>query len=212
MILDPNRISMAYRCAACGKTIYGMTGALALSGDMIRLKCDCGESALTIKNIPDGKIRISVPCVFCQKDHGFVISKRLLFSKKLFTYPCPYSGIDIVFFGEEEEVSAAVAESDKWLSELLTDEEREALEAMESGDYIETDEHVRDMILLVLGELADEKKIFCDCGQPQGLNVDDGDDYIEISCKKCGCKKIFYCTNDLQTSELFEADKVVLTK
>lgn len=212
MIFDPNKITMAYRCAACGKTIYGMTGALALSGDMIRLKCDCGESAMTIKNTPDAKIRVSVPCVFCQKEHEFIISKKLLFSKELFAYPCPYSGLDIVFFGKEDEVEKSVADSDKSLSELLTDEEREALEAMENGEYIESDEHIRDMIILVLGELADDKKIFCECGTPEKLNVDNADDYVEISCAKCGCKKRFYCTNDLQTSELFDAEKITLTK
>jgi len=212
MILDPNNISMAYRCASCGKTIYGMTGALALSGDMIRLKCDCGESDLTMKNIPESKLRVSVPCIFCQKDHTFVISKSLLYSKDLFTYPCPYTGIDITFFGKKDKVDEAVKESDESLTELLTDEEREALEAMESGDFPESDEHIRDMIFFTLNEIAYEHGIKCECGEPQGIDIFDGEDYVEISCKTCGCKKRFYCVSDIQTNELFEADSITLTK
>ncbi len=212
MILDPKQITVAYRCGGCGKTVFGMTGALARSGDMFKLKCDCGESALTIKTLPEGKVRISLPCVFCKNDHTFVVSKRLLMSRELFTYPCAYTGIDICFFGTEENVNDAVAESDEDLAELLTDEEREALQSMEDGDYAESDEHIRDMITLVLGDLNDENKIYCDCGVSKELVLENGVDYVEIACKRCGCKKMFYCSNSLSTEELFYADELHLYK
>ena len=211
MILDIKNITAAYRCSACGGTVFGITGAVALTGDMIKLKCTCGESAMTIKNIANGKVRVTVPCVFCRGDHTFVISKNLLLSKELFTYPCPYTAIDICFFGTDKSVREAVRISDEQLSELLTDEEREALSDMESGAP-ESDEHVRDMITLVLGELADDGKIFCDCGVSHDLVVRDGEDYIDLVCKKCGCSKRYYCDSSLGTEELFNADEVHLFK
>lgn len=213
MILEMKNILAAYRCADCGDTVFGMTGAVALTGDMIKLKCPCGKSEMTIKNIPDGKVRITVPCVFCRSDHMFVISKKLLLSKELFTYPCPYAGVDIAFFGTEENVREAVKISDEQLSEMMTDEERDALFDPEGDDERSFgDEHVRDMITLVLGELADDGKIFCDCGISHDLAVRDGDDYVEVFCKKCGCLKRYYCENSLGTQELFDADEVHLTK
>ena len=60
MILEPKKITTAYRCRGCGDTVYGIAGAVALTGDIIKLKCECGESELVIKNIPDGKVRITV--------------------------------------------------------------------------------------------------------------------------------------------------------
>jgi len=212
MILDPKQITVAYRCGDCGKTVFGMTGALALSGDIFKLKCDCGGSALTIKTLPEGKARVSLPCVFCKQDHTFVISKKLLLTKELFTYPCAYTGIDICFFGTERSVNEAVAESDEDLADLLTDDEREALQNLEDGDYAESDEHIRDMITLVVGDLADENCVLCDCGVSKDVNVENGPDYVDVVCGKCGCKKRFYCTNSLSTEELFYADRLYLLK
>ena len=90
MILDMKNITTAYRCSECGDTVFGVTGAVALTGDLIKLKCGCGESAMTIKNIADGKVRVTVPCAFCQSDHTFVISKKLLLSKELFYLSCSF--------------------------------------------------------------------------------------------------------------------------
>lgn len=210
MILDPKQITAAYRCASCGQTVFGITGAMALTGDMIKLKCECGESALTIKSIEGQKARVSVKCVFCQTEHSFVISKSLLLSKDLFTYPCPYTGIDVCFFGTDDKVREAVDESDKVLSELLSEEEKDTLREMEAEEYESSDLHSRDMIRLVLDEIGNEGNIFCDCGTCRGYDFSDGEDYVEIKCKKCGAKRIFYCDSSIQTQDLLEADSVHL--
>ena len=46
MILEPKNIDIAYRCDECGGTVRTVVGALALSGDMLKLKCDCGGSEI----------------------------------------------------------------------------------------------------------------------------------------------------------------------
>ena len=209
MILDVKSITTAYRCSECGETVYGITGTVALTGDMIKLKCPCGGSAMTIKNIADGKVRVTVPCAFCQSDHTFVISKKLLLSKELFTYPCPYTAIDICFFGTDENVKEAVRLSDEVLDQYFVDEDGNRLSDLGKPHEL-SDEHVRDLITLVLGELADDGKIFCDCGASHDLAVRDGEDYVELFCKKCGCSKRYYCDSSMSTQELFDADEVHL--
>ena len=97
MILEPKNIDIAYRCDECGGTVRTVVGALALSGDMLKLKCDCGGSELTINKTSDGKYRFTIPCVFCDTQHTFVISRKTLMSRELFTFPCPYAGMDILF-------------------------------------------------------------------------------------------------------------------
>lgn len=209
MILDVKNITTAYRCSECGETVFGITGAVALTGDMIKLKCPCGGSAMTIKNIADGKVRITVPCAFCQSDHTFIISKKLLLSKELFTYPCPYTAIDICFFGSDKNVKKAVKISDETLNQYLVDENGNRLSDF-GKPQPSSDEHVRDLITLVLGELSDDGKIFCDCGVSHDLAVRDGEDYIDLFCKKCGCSKRYYCDSSMSTQELFDADEVHL--
>lgn len=71
MILDEKKTTVAYRCPGCGAMVRSMIGAFTLSADMMRLKCPCGESDITIVYTPDKKLRLNVPCFFCPKPHQF---------------------------------------------------------------------------------------------------------------------------------------------
>lgn len=208
MVVDLGKIMTAYRCAACGNTVFGMTGALSLTGDLINLKCECQKSKLEIKKIDDGKLRITVPCAFCQNDHTFVISRKLLLSRELFTYPCPYTGVDICFFGNEESVKNAVADSDKALSEMLSDEELEALER-ENQKAPQGDEYMRSLIKFVIGQLIEDGDVHCGCEKGDFYIKDEGET-VELGCEKCGKKKIFYCDNSLKTQALLDAQSITL--
>ena len=44
MVLKPKESIVSYRCPKCGTTVMSMVGTFALSGDLIKLKCSCGES------------------------------------------------------------------------------------------------------------------------------------------------------------------------
>ena len=55
-------------------------------------------------------------------------------------------------------------------------------------------------------------KIFCDCGVSHDLAVRDGDDYVDVLCRKCGCSKRYFCESSPGTQELFDADEVHLIK
>ena len=64
---------IAFRCPDCLSSIYGFVGKFALSANLLRLKCSCGNSALDINITNDKKIRVSVPCVFCKQNHNLLI-------------------------------------------------------------------------------------------------------------------------------------------
>ena len=55
MILKSKETTVAYRCPVCGKNIISVVGIFMLSGDLIKLKCDCGVSELTITSNSDLK-------------------------------------------------------------------------------------------------------------------------------------------------------------
>ena len=84
MIVDMGQTHVAYRCPECGTLIYGFVGKFALAANMLRLKCDCGGSAMDITISNDNKIRLSVPCIFCKQNHSYTISQSIFFGRDLF--------------------------------------------------------------------------------------------------------------------------------
>ena len=44
MIINPKETTVAYRCPACGAGVMSAVGIFALSAEMIKLKCTCGQS------------------------------------------------------------------------------------------------------------------------------------------------------------------------
>lgn len=211
MILQPKDTTIAYRCPECGTTVMSVVGALALSGDIIKLKCDCGGSELIFENTDDGKIRLTVPCVFCPSPHRYLVSRRLLTTRELFTFPCAYSGIDILFIGSKGAVLQAIEESDKELEELIDETEMAGIHDGNEGDNLYGDEHIRDLIVFTLGDLAEEGNIFCGCTDGGDFLVEQMRETVRISCKKCGRKKEISCAgSSLDAEALFDCDKLYL--
>ena len=48
MILEEKKTTVAYRCPKCGGGIMSVVGFFKLAADMVKLKCDCGESEMTV--------------------------------------------------------------------------------------------------------------------------------------------------------------------
>jgi RNase P subunit RPR2 len=215
MALRPQDTTVAYRCPACGKTALSVTGVFALTGDMIKLKCACGESELLIKNEGAGKVRLIVPCLFCAKPHQYVISKELVMSRELFEFPCNFSGVNLCFAGSKGAVLKAAEESDKRLAEIIDDTELAEIYAQNRGmeedeDDLYSDEHIRDMILFVLGDLCEEGKIECDCREGGDFLAENEPSKVRIMCKKCGKRREYFCSENMETRALFDAVKIKL--
>ena len=119
MVLNPGQTHIAFRCPDCGTIIYGFVGRFALSAGMLRIKCTCGKHALDVSITSDGKVRLSVPCIFCKQNHNYVVAQSIFFGRELFLLNCPYSNMDICFIGDKEKIDEEVARSEKELGRLL---------------------------------------------------------------------------------------------
>lgn len=162
MILKPEQASIAYRCPVCGEFVHSIVGVFSLSGELIKLKCSCGQSELSIKNSGD-RIQLSVPCFVCEKEHIYTISRAALFSEKGFTFTCPFSGMEICFVGNEKNVKAGIKKADEELNEILEENEitdffapRDNLD--DSIDYAGT-----ALCISVIKDIAAEGRIHCGC-------------------------------------------------
>ena len=228
MVLNSKETTIAYRCPACGKFILGMVGIFSLSGDLIKLKCDCGGSELKIAYTNDRKLRITVPCMFCPTPHTYVLSSGAFFDRDLLALSCTYSSLDICFIGNREKVIDAAKESDKQLLSLLEeagfsgfDEFRNGRNAVsdDSSDNVDRDfridyAQIEDVVRFMLTELAEEGDITCGCheGDTARYDFEFCGDSVRIFCRTCGYEKQIPMSSTLAANAFLHTDRLELEK
>lgn len=227
MVLNEKQTTVAYRCPSCGAGVMSPVGIFALSGDMIKLKCTCKKSELSIiRRKEDDTVRLTVPCIFCDKPHVFTINSSLFFSKDIFLLPCPYSDINVGFVGEENLVKAELARTELELLDMLEKNGVEDFHSLHGNDDVITDSQLSDIVTFVIRDLDAEGKIFCSCHPngreplPDGVeeredctyDVEFTDDGIKVTCTECK-DSLVIPTDSLLTAHAFlNSDKLVLEK
>lgn len=227
MVLSEKRTSVAYRCPECGAGVISPVGVFALSGDMVKLKCGCKGSELSIvRRKEDGAVRLTVPCIFCDKPHVFNVSSSVFFSKDLFVLPCPYSDINIGFVGEENLVKAELARTELELLDMLEQNGVEDIHALHGDEDIISDSQIVDIVTFIVRDLDAEGKIFCSCHPngreplPDGVeqrddctyDVEFEQDGIRVRCTECGDSTLIPTDSLLTAHAFFNADRLVLEK
>ena len=212
MIVKPNETTVAYRCPDCGCGVKSIVGIFSLSADMLKLKCPCGGSAMTIKRTNDDKIRLAVPCMVCRREHDFVISKELFFKNELFELSCSLSGFSLCFIGNGDDVSAAIDRADDELRKVLKKAGAESLDIFKKQPKQVEDipvSQVYDIVRFILKELEEENAIRCNCTEGD-YDIEFFDDAVCVYCKNCGAKK-FVSTASLAEAQAFlEIDELIL--
>lgn len=214
MVADMPKTHIAYRCPECGTVIYGFVGKFALSANLLRIKCSCGHSALDINVTNDGKIRLSVPCVFCKQNHNYVVSQSIFFGRDLFLLNCPYANMDICFMGEKEKIEKETERNANELTALLKNLEAESVKDIQPRDMDEDeilpDPQIYDTVRFLIKDLEDEGKIDCPChrGDYDLRFVKDG---IQVFCPDCGAEHIFNTEAVCASEEYLNIDSLTLS-
>ena len=214
MVIQPKQRNIAYRCPDCGTSVLGIVGKFALSANMLRLKCTCeNASTLDINITNDGKIRLSVPCLFCRQNHSFVVSETLFFDKDTFLLNCPYSGMDIAFIGDEDGISKELSRTGEEINRLMMSLEAESLKDIQPEDMSEDetppDPAIYDTLRFVVKDLEDEGKIKCPCGDGRyDLRFTDGG--MEVYCERCGASYAFSAVSPTMAEEYLDLSEIVL--
>ena len=212
MIVKPNETTVAYRCPECGSGIKSIVGIFSLSADMLKLKCPCGSSSMTIKRTNDDKIRLSVPCLVCRRDHDFVISRELFFKNELFELSCSLSGFSLCFIGSGDAVSGALEKADDELRKVLAEAGADNLDIFKEQPE-NTEEmpvaQVYDIVRFILKELEEENAIRCRCNDGD-YDIELFDDSVCVFCKNCGAKKYISTASLAEAQAFLEIDELVL--
>lgn len=211
MVLENKQTTVAYRCPHCGAGVMSAVGVFNLSADMIKLKCSCGESEMTIVYNKDGKIRFIVPCILCPKPHNFVVSSNIFFGKELFVLPCPYSDINICMMGDANYVKAELSRTELELLDLLEKSGLNSFDELHGGEQYLTDPQVTEIVTYVIKELDEEGRIYCKCDGGSGeYDAEIRKDGIFVSCKKCGASKLIVTDSLISANEFLNADRLDL--
>ncbi len=204
---------IAYRCPECGTLIYGLVGEFAMNANMMRLKCDCGKSALDITATHDKKLKLSVPCVICKENHNYILSPSIFFERELFLLGCPYSNMDIGFIGEKSKVDDAAIENEKALNKLISDMGLDALEDLQpidmDDDEILPDATVYDMIRFIVKDLEADGKIDCPCHKGS-YDIRFAPGGIQAYCEDCGATYLFSCESAAAAEEYLNLSDIKL--
>ena len=215
MVLNPKQTTVAYRCPHCGAGVMSLVDPFTLNADMVKLKCDCKKSEMSVVYSNDGKVRLTVPCILCPKPHSFVVNSSVFFGKDLFVLPCPYSDINIAMMGETNNVKAELARTELELLDMLEKSGLESfaeIRAEEEQDEFLGDPQIFDIIMFVINDLDAEGKIYCKCEEKgEGdFEVEVLDDGIKVSCKKCGAYRIIPTDGLLAANAFLNVDCLYL--
>lgn len=214
MAVLPKQRNIAYRCPSCGTAVLGIVGRFALSANMLRLKCSCGEEmSLDININSSDKIRLSVPCLFCRQRHSYTVTESIFFNKDRFLLNCPYSAMDIAFIGEEDEVKADLDRTGTELENLLKNLEAESLSDIQPEDMNESeilpDPAVYDVLRFLVKDLEAEGKVHCPCGEGS-YDLRFTDSGIQVWCESCGATKDFPVTSPTIAEEYLSLSEITL--
>lgn len=213
MVLNQNKTFLAYRCPHCGTGVMGICGSFALSGGrMLRLRCTCGESGMTVSETADKKLRLSVPCLLCNGEHSYLVSPTLFYGRELFLLNCAYSDLDICFIGEEERVRAALTENEERLRAMLAEAGLASLSHLHGQDDAPAlpDTEVYDIIRFLVRELEADGEIDCPCGNGEyELEMTPGG--VRVFCQNCGGEHVFRVDSVQAAQAFLSADHLTLT-
>ena len=174
---------------------------------------------MTVVKQNDGKIRLSVPCLFCPNPHNFLVSSKIFFGENEFFLQCPYSDMDICFLGDMDHVKANLARGELKLMELMEEYGISNIAKFKEANTADEDEaldseHTQNVIF-VLSELEEEGKIFCKCEHKDSVDSEKYgfevfSDCVLVKCRDCGASRKIPTDNSLNMHAFLDADSLHL--
>ena len=169
--------TIGYICPVCGQSVIAQRTAFQLAAGNSAIPCPCGKSELRFAQKGD-RCEVTVPCLFCAKDHTAVCGNDALLHRKLLALSCPASGLGCCFIGGEDEVFQAAARLEQAVDKLRMDDQAES-----RGAFL--DEVVMGEILSELRDIAARGGVKCGCGcTDYGVKVAYA--AVDVVCAQCG--------------------------
>ena len=174
MVQEEKRF-LAYICPHCRQSVIVERDLFTLAASKNHIKCPCGKSELTVEFMPN-RVQLSVPCLFCGREHGVSCSSRAFIREKALAFSCAASGLDCCYVGEEGPVFAATARLEQAVDKV---EE----ECAQHGAFL--DEIVMHEVLSEIKDIAQRGDISCTCGS-RNWTFRVNFSSVDLICADCG--------------------------
>ena len=169
--------TIGYICPVCGNAVVVERTAFQLAAADNTLPCPCGKSELVIEQKGD-RCELTVPCLFCARDHRAACSNDALLRKRLTVLTCNASGLGICHIGQREPVFEAMAQVEAAVDKLRMDDQMKT-----RGVFL--DEVVMGEVLAEVKDIAARGGITCTCGSRRyTMQVRRG--AVDLICADCG--------------------------
>lgn len=169
--------TIGYICPECGKAVVVERSRFQLAASDSSLPCPCGKSELTISQRGDRCV-ITVPCLYCARDHQVECANDALLDQPLISLSCPASGLNVCCIGREDRVFQAMERLEQAVDKMRMDAQAE-----QQGAFL--DEVVMGEVLGEIREIAARGGISCGCGgKDYGIKV--GFSSVDLMCAHCG--------------------------
>ena len=176
MIQDAKRF-LSYICPHCRQSVIVEKDLFSLAASKTRIKCPCKKSELTVEFQPQ-RVQMSVPCLFCGRDHQVSCSSQAFIREKALAFSCAASGLDCCYVGEEGPVFAATARLEQAVDRLEED-------PAQHGTFL--NEVVMEEVLSEIRDIAARNGISCACGSRKwAFQVNYSS--VDLVCGACGAQ------------------------
>ena len=175
MATEEAKRTIGYICPSCRQAVIAERTVFSLAAGNSKIPCPCGKSALQI-NVLGDYAELTVPCLFCGKEHTTSCSMEAFLGKKALAFSCRMSGLACCYVGEEAQVFAAMRRLEEASDKIPTPEKRE-------GQFM--DEIIMQEVLSEIKDIAQRNGISCTCGShswKMRLNYSS----VDIICAQCG--------------------------
>lgn len=174
-MVEEAKRTIAYLCPSCHQAVVAEKTVFSLAAAPGKIPCPCGKSALKTE-IEGDRVKLTVPCLFCEKEHTVTCSTHAFLHEKALAFSCAASGLDCCYVGEEGPVFAAMKRLEEAVDKL------EAA-AGEKGTFL--DEVIMQEVLSELRDIAQRGGISCTCGSREWkLQVNFSS--VDLICGHCG--------------------------
>lgn len=202
MLIDTS-ITIAYKCTSCGSyEFFNISLFILMYKKDCDLACRCRRSCVSIKQEGENNFLINIPCIGCDNEHTYLITKRSMLLGKTIVLNCPETGMQICFIGKDEAVRKKVDSLEEEFDELMDTFGYESY-FRNTQVMFDTLNHIHDIAL--------RGNLNCECG------VDDIDlvlltDCILLRCGKCGGDKRIPAAKNEDLREVLRKSQLLISR
>lgn len=202
MLIDTS-ITIAYKCTSCGSyEFFNISMFILMYKKDCDLACRCRRSCVSIKQEGENNFLINIPCIGCDNEHTYLITKRSMLLGRTIVLNCPETGMQICFIGKDEAVRKKVDSLEEEFDELMDTFGYESY-FRNTQVMFDTLNHIHDIAL--------RGNLNCECG------VDDIDlvlltDCILLRCGKCGGDKRIPAAKNEDLREVLRKSQLLISR